>query len=367
VIEELAETPHATMVASLFDEQGGRMVGHARTRLLSWGIPASWADAEDVVQTACVKVLAAPRPIRHVRAYLYRVIEREADLAAKRYCAAHRDEGGDELSVAEPVAQQSDVCDAVAERTDLLKALRALPRQQRTAVLYSKVMGLTQAETAQAMGKNAGTVATHVSRALTALKVSLGAVCIVLVGVTAAWLGAVRRAADPAAGGEGPSAAAGLLGAWVVVLAGAVLLLGAAWAFVRYPFWSLVVLSAKGLASSVLRCVSAVTSRWRERGGPKRRGSTGSERPAAADRLTARLRQEATDRIAEQRRLDRVNGVAPMSPEDEREYARVVIAQLLEDHARAEIAAGRMPLDATTEERYGAAVHTALFASSTRT
>ncbi|WSM70647.1 ATPase, T2SS/T4P/T4SS family [Streptomyces cellulosae] len=77
--------------------------------------------------------------------------------------------------------------------------------------------------------------------------------------------------------------------------------------------------------------------------------------------LVKRFRQEAGDRIAEQRRLDQVNGVTPMSTEDERQYARAVIAQILEEYARSEINAGRTPLDAETEEQYAAAVHAALF------
>ncbi|MFG3286083.1 CpaF family protein [Streptomyces sp. NPDC048111] len=77
--------------------------------------------------------------------------------------------------------------------------------------------------------------------------------------------------------------------------------------------------------------------------------------------LVKRFRQEAGDRIAEQRRLDQVRGVAAMSGEDERQYARAVIAQILEEYARTEINSGRTPLDAETEEQYAAAVHAALF------
>ncbi|MER0447565.1 ATPase, T2SS/T4P/T4SS family [Streptomyces sp. Edi4] len=77
--------------------------------------------------------------------------------------------------------------------------------------------------------------------------------------------------------------------------------------------------------------------------------------------LVKRFRQEAGDRIAEQRRLDQVRGVAAMSSEDERQYARAVIAQILEEYARTEINSGRTPLDAETEEQYAAAVHAALF------
>ncbi|MBL1066416.1 CpaF family protein [Streptomyces sp. 7-21] len=77
--------------------------------------------------------------------------------------------------------------------------------------------------------------------------------------------------------------------------------------------------------------------------------------------LVKRFRQEAGDRIAEQRRIDQASGVRPMTPEDERQYARAVIAQVLEEYARAEITEGRAPLDAQSEEAYAAAVHAALF------
>ncbi|WP_103502844.1 MULTISPECIES: CpaF family protein [Streptomyces] len=77
--------------------------------------------------------------------------------------------------------------------------------------------------------------------------------------------------------------------------------------------------------------------------------------------LVKRFRQDAGDRIAEQRRLDQASGIRAMTPEDERHYARAVIAQVLEDYVREEISQGRAPLDAQSEEGYAAAVHAALF------
>ncbi|WP_413799848.1 CpaF family protein [Streptomyces iranensis] len=82
---------------------------------------------------------------------------------------------------------------------------------------------------------------------------------------------------------------------------------------------------------------------------------------AVDHQLVKRFRQQAGDRIAEQRRVDQSSGATPMSAEDERQYARAVIAQILEDYARSEINFGRAPLDAETEEQYAAAVHAALF------
>ena len=66
--------------------------------------------------------------------------------------------------------------------------------------------------------------------------------------------------------------------------------------------------------------------------------------------VVKRLRSQVGDRLADQRRLDGVSGVPPMSAEDERQYARALIVAALEGHARAEITAGRAPLIAQEEE-----------------
>ncbi len=77
--------------------------------------------------------------------------------------------------------------------------------------------------------------------------------------------------------------------------------------------------------------------------------------------LVKRLRGEVGTRLAEQRRLDAAGGLPPMSGEDERQFARALIAQVLEDHARNEITAGRVPPNAQEEEDLAAAIHAALF------
>jgi Flp pilus assembly CpaF family ATPase len=77
--------------------------------------------------------------------------------------------------------------------------------------------------------------------------------------------------------------------------------------------------------------------------------------------LVKRLRQEVGNRLAEQRRLDAAASMPPMSGEDERQFARALVAQVLEDHARNEITAGRRPPSAEEEEELAEAVHAALF------
>ena len=77
--------------------------------------------------------------------------------------------------------------------------------------------------------------------------------------------------------------------------------------------------------------------------------------------LVKRLRGEVGDRLTRQRRQDAASAVAPMSPEDERQFARALIAQALEEHARTEIMAGRAPQNAQQEEDLAEAIHAALF------
>jgi Flp pilus assembly CpaF family ATPase len=77
--------------------------------------------------------------------------------------------------------------------------------------------------------------------------------------------------------------------------------------------------------------------------------------------LVKRLRQEVGGRLADQRRLDAANGIPPMNSEDERQFARALIGQVLEEFARAEIGSGRRPPNAEEEEQLAAGVHAALF------
>ena len=77
--------------------------------------------------------------------------------------------------------------------------------------------------------------------------------------------------------------------------------------------------------------------------------------------LVRRLRAEVADNLNQQRRRDEVAGRAPMSTEDERQFARSLIVQVLESHARTEIAEGRTPLAPEHEEAAAAAIHAALF------
>lgn len=77
--------------------------------------------------------------------------------------------------------------------------------------------------------------------------------------------------------------------------------------------------------------------------------------------LVRQLRVQVADRLNEQRRRDQMSGVSPMTADDEREYARSLIVQVLEDHARYEVAEGRNPISPEDEMEVAQAIHSALF------
>ena len=77
--------------------------------------------------------------------------------------------------------------------------------------------------------------------------------------------------------------------------------------------------------------------------------------------LVKRMRQETGDRVSEQRRLDQLSGLPAMSPQDERQFARAVIGQVLSEHAHGEMTSGRRPPSAEEEEALAAGIHAALF------
>ena len=77
--------------------------------------------------------------------------------------------------------------------------------------------------------------------------------------------------------------------------------------------------------------------------------------------LLRRLREQVADALSRQRREDADARLPLMSSEDERQFARAVIARVLEGHARQEIAAGRTPPDRAEEDELSDGIHAALY------
>ncbi|GAA3815432.1 sigma-70 family RNA polymerase sigma factor [Streptomyces chiangmaiensis] len=199
---EQQTAPHAEAVSDLVDERYGQLVGYARKRLAALDVPSAWVDAEDVVQNALESVLARAEPVEKPRPYVFAVIRNEVRHAARRYRSGlgYGSRAVDvQLEAAGPAV---DSCGTADLRLDLEAALNTLPPQQRTAVLCTKALKLTQAQTAQVMGRSPGTVAAHVSRAVVTLKLALGALALVLVGCAVQWLRSGMLPIEPAASGD---------------------------------------------------------------------------------------------------------------------------------------------------------------------
>ncbi|MEO3810770.1 ATPase, T2SS/T4P/T4SS family [Sphaerisporangium sp. B11E5] len=67
------------------------------------------------------------------------------------------------------------------------------------------------------------------------------------------------------------------------------------------------------------------------------------------------------DRLAARSQADEESGRPPMTPQDRREYGRVLLIEALDAYTRQAIETGRSPLDAGTEARIAQAVENALF------
>jgi RNA polymerase sigma-70 factor (sigma-E family) len=143
---------------------------HARRthlRRIAYAVCGDWHRADDLVQTALVKLYVAwPRVRRDGReeAYVRTIIVRAIIDESRRPWRRERPVA---VSRVEPVAAEPL---PVEERDALFDALQALPAMQRRTVLLRHWLGLSVSETATELGIAEGTVKSHTARGLTALQ-----------------------------------------------------------------------------------------------------------------------------------------------------------------------------------------------------
>jgi RNA polymerase sigma-70 factor (sigma-E family) len=150
--------------AALF---AGRVTQVRRTAFLLCG---SWAQAEDLTQTAFAKLYAAWPRLRDAgaaEAYLRRILAR-----------AHVDESRRPWRRERPSALLPEVAasggSSADDRLVLRAALSRVPPRQRACLVLRYFADCSVEETAAALGCGAGTVKSNTARGLDALRAALG-------------------------------------------------------------------------------------------------------------------------------------------------------------------------------------------------
>lgn len=140
----------------------------------AWLLTGDWQQAEDLVQTALLrvwprweKVCAAGDPEPYVRTVLVR------SFASGRRRSWHRERPSADVPGG-PAADGLDALAAVDLRDALLRVLPRLPRGQRAVVVLRYAEDLTERQTADALGISVGTVKSQTNKALARLRAALG-------------------------------------------------------------------------------------------------------------------------------------------------------------------------------------------------
>lgn len=138
-------------------------------RRIAYALCGDWHRADDLVQTALVKLYVAwPRLEDPAKAEAYaRTILVRADIDESRRPWRRERAGLDGIDRPAPEAPGPE------ERSEVFEALRALPQMQRKVVLLRHWLGLSVAETARELRLAEGTVKSHTSRGLEALQRSI--------------------------------------------------------------------------------------------------------------------------------------------------------------------------------------------------
>ena len=137
-------------------------------RRIAYAITGDWHRADDLLQTALVKLYVAwPRLQLQGKeeAYVRRIIVR-ANVDEHRRPWRRETPGLDDH---DPAAAEHDPTD----RTALFEALQALPVMQRKTVVLRHWLELSVEETARELGISTGTVKSHSARGLARLQTVL--------------------------------------------------------------------------------------------------------------------------------------------------------------------------------------------------
>ena len=144
----------------------------ATLRRIAYAVCRDDARAEDVLQEALVKLYLAWSRVQGTgreEAYARRIIV-NADLDQRRR-PWHRRRSGVPIELLDEPARAGA---STEDRMQLLTEVRALPPMQRRTVVLRYWLGMSVEETAAELSISTGTVKSHASRGLAALRERLG-------------------------------------------------------------------------------------------------------------------------------------------------------------------------------------------------
>jgi RNA polymerase sigma-70 factor (ECF subfamily) len=147
-----------------------------RLRALAYRLLGDRAAMDDALQEAYVKAFRALGGFREdagLGTWLYQITYR-ACVDFQRRESRHRTDGTDWAQPETAAGPTADPAATATTRTDLQRALAALPVDQRAAVLLVDAEGLDYDAAAAVLGVASGTIASRLSRARAALRLALG-------------------------------------------------------------------------------------------------------------------------------------------------------------------------------------------------
>jgi RNA polymerase sigma-70 factor, ECF subfamily len=153
----------------------GALAGHLdRLMRAALAMTGSRADAEDLVQEVCLRVLAKPRVVRgNELAYLHGVL-RNTFISDYQTRVRRRTTPVEPDSLSHVPAGAREDPEVRALHREVRQAITELPEHYRDAVVAVDVLGLPYAEAAEALGVAGGTIMSRLYRGRAAVAERVG-------------------------------------------------------------------------------------------------------------------------------------------------------------------------------------------------
>jgi RNA polymerase sigma-70 factor (sigma-E family) len=154
------------------DDDGGFQefvdVRYGELLRIAYLLTGSAHDAEDLVQSALLKVMRRWRKIDEPLPYLRRA------MANQHISVWRRVRSRELVGASPPEPAGDDTAERVVQRDAVAAALRRLPPRTRVVVVLRYLDDLPEAQVAAQLGWPVGTVKSHASRGLARLRAALG-------------------------------------------------------------------------------------------------------------------------------------------------------------------------------------------------